>query len=68
MLPAPVKPMFDLNERVALATEAIAHLPNVEVVGFSDLMANFARAQQATILIVAYARWQTSSMRCSWRT
>lgn len=45
------KPMFDLNERVQLATDAISHLPNVEVVGFSDLMANFARAQQANILI-----------------
>ncbi|AOP98168.1 pantetheine-phosphate adenylyltransferase [Enterobacter hormaechei] len=45
------KPMFDLNERVLLATDAISHLSNVEVVGFSDLMANFARAQQANILI-----------------
>lgn len=45
------KPMFDLGERVALATEATAHLTNVEVVGFSDLMANFARSQQANILI-----------------
>ena len=45
------KPLFDLDERVALAKAATAHLPNVEVVGFSDLMANFARAQQANILI-----------------
>lgn len=45
------KPMFDLDERVALARQAIAHLDNVEVVGFSDLMANFARNQQANILI-----------------
>jgi len=45
------KPMFDLEERVALAAEATAHLANVEVVGFSDLMANFARSQQANILI-----------------
>ena len=45
------KPMFDLSERVALAQQATAHLPNVEVMGFSDLMANFARAQQANILI-----------------
>ena len=33
------KPMFSLDERIALA------------VGFSDLMASFARAQQANILI-----------------
>lgn len=45
------KPMFDLNERVALAQQAIAHLDNVEVVGFSDLMVNFAHDRQATILI-----------------
>lgn len=43
--------MFDLNERVQLATDAISHLSNVEVVGFSDLMANFARDRQANILI-----------------
>ena len=45
------KPMFTLDERIALATQATAHLVNVEVIGFSDLMANFARAQQANILI-----------------
>lgn len=45
------KPLFDLEERVALAKAATAHLPNVDVVGFSDLMANFVRAQQANILI-----------------
>ena len=45
------KPMFDLSERVALAQQATAHLGNVEVMGFSDLMANFARTQQANILI-----------------
>ena len=45
------KPMFSLDERVALASTALAHLPNVEVMGFSDLMANFARTQQANILI-----------------
>ena len=45
------KPMFTLDERIALATQATAHLVNVEVIGFSDLMASFARAQQANILI-----------------
>jgi len=45
------KPLFDLDERVALAESATAHLPNVKVVCFSDLMANFARTQQANILI-----------------
>lgn len=45
------KPMFSLDERVALAGKVLAHLPNVEVVGFSDLMANFARDQQANVLV-----------------
>lgn len=45
------KPLFSLEERVSLAQEATDHLENVEVIGFSDLMANFARNQQATILI-----------------
>ena len=43
--------MFSLNERVALAQQATAHLANVEVVGFSDLMANFARDRQANVLV-----------------
>ena len=45
------KPMFSLDERIALAAQATAHLVTVEVIGFSDLRANFARAQQANILI-----------------
>ncbi|WP_313655804.1 pantetheine-phosphate adenylyltransferase [Pantoea sp.] len=45
------KPMFSLDERVALASEVMHHLPNVKVVGFSDLMANFAREQQANVLV-----------------
>ncbi|MBM7345793.1 pantetheine-phosphate adenylyltransferase [Pantoea coffeiphila] len=45
------KPMFTLEERVALATEVTTHLGNVEVIGFSDLMANFAKAQQANVLV-----------------
>ncbi|AFJ48935.1 pantetheine-phosphate adenylyltransferase [Shimwellia blattae] len=45
------KPLFTLEERVALARDALAHIPNVDVLGFSDLMANFAREQQANILV-----------------
>ncbi|MEM6162417.1 pantetheine-phosphate adenylyltransferase [Erwinia sp. P6884] len=45
------KPLFSLEERVTLAKEAVKLLPNVEVVGFSDLMANFARDQQANVLV-----------------
>lgn len=45
------KPMFTLDERVALATLVTSHLKNVEVIGFSDLMANFAKAQGANVLV-----------------
>ncbi|EOV9571436.1 pantetheine-phosphate adenylyltransferase [Cronobacter turicensis] len=45
------KTMFSLDERVDLAQQATAHLPNVSVTGFSDLMANFAQAQQANVLV-----------------
>lgn len=45
------KPMFTLEERVALAAQVTSHLKNVEVIGFSDLMANFAKAQGANVLV-----------------
>lgn len=45
------KPMFTLDERVALATQVTSHLNNVEVIGFSDLMANFAKTQGANVLV-----------------
>ncbi|MGB7802721.1 pantetheine-phosphate adenylyltransferase [Buttiauxella sp.] len=45
------KTMFTLEERVQLAQGVIAHLPNVKVVGFSDLMANFAKTQNANVLV-----------------
>lgn len=44
-------PLFSLEERVALAKAITAHLANVEVIGFSELMANFANQQQAQILV-----------------
>ena len=44
-------PLFDLAERVLLAQQVTAHLPNVKVVGFSGLLVDFAREQQANVLI-----------------
>lgn len=43
--------LFTLDERVALAKGATQHLLNVDVIGFSDLMAHFAQQQNATILV-----------------
>lgn len=45
------RPLFDLAERVQLARQVTAHLPNVKVVGFSGLLVDFAREQQANVLI-----------------
>ena len=45
------RPLFDLAERVLLAQQVTAHLPNVKVVGFSGLLVDFAREQQANVLI-----------------
>ncbi|AGB84666.1 pantetheine-phosphate adenylyltransferase [Serratia sp. FGI94] len=45
------KPLFTLDERVELATQVTAHLDNVEVLGFSELMAHFAQHQNANILV-----------------
>lgn len=44
-------PLFNLEERVALAKEVTAHLPNVDIIGFSQLMATFAHQQHAQILV-----------------
>ncbi len=44
-------PLFPLEQRVELAREVTRHLPNVEVVGFSSLLATFAKEQNANILL-----------------
>lgn len=38
-------PLFSLEERVELCRASLAHLDNVEVVGFSNLLIDFARSQ-----------------------
>ena len=45
------KPLFTLEERVEMIKKVTADLPNVEVVGFTGLLADFADEQNATILI-----------------
>lgn len=45
------KPVFPIAVRVALAKEVLAPYKNVEVVGFDTLLANFAREQQAKVII-----------------
>ena len=45
------QPMFSLAERVELAQQVFSHVPNVTVVGFSGLLAEFARQHQAQVLL-----------------
>ena len=45
------QPLFSLTERVALAQQAFADISNVSVIGFSGLLAQFAKDQDAAVLI-----------------
>lgn len=44
-------PLFNLEERVALAREALDGLSKVEVIGFDTLLAEFCRQQGATVIL-----------------
>jgi pantetheine-phosphate adenylyltransferase len=43
--------LFSVEERVAFITEATAHLPNVRVESFDQLIVAFARQQGATAIV-----------------
>ena len=45
------KPMFTLEERIEIGNKIFVDDPKVEVVGFSGLLVNFAKDNDATILI-----------------
>lgn len=44
-------PLLTLDERVQLIEESASHLPNIKVVGFSKLLAEFVQEQGANALI-----------------
>jgi len=44
-------PALDIDSRIALAREVVADLGNIEVVGFSGLMTEFMKQQQARVLL-----------------
>jgi pantetheine-phosphate adenylyltransferase len=44
-------PLFSLEQRVSLCKASLAHLDNVEVVGFSNLLIDFARSQGARCVL-----------------
>lgn len=45
------KPLFTLEERVAIAREAFKDLKNVEVMGFSGLLMNFVQQHGARVVV-----------------
>ena len=45
------KPMFSLEERIEIGNKIFADDPKVEVIGFSGLLVNFAKDNDANILI-----------------
>lgn len=44
-------PIFDVEERIALAREALADCPGVEIVRMSGLMVEFMRKVNATVVV-----------------
>jgi pantetheine-phosphate adenylyltransferase len=45
------KPLFSLEERIRLSENQLAHLDNVEVVGFSNLLVEFVQQMGASVII-----------------
>ena len=45
------KPLFSLDERVELVRQSVPHLSNVEVFGFSDLLANVIKQHNISAII-----------------
>ena len=45
------KPLFCLEERVAMARETLSGIPNVEVLGFDTLLVNCAKYSGASVIL-----------------
>ncbi len=44
-------PLFDLQQRVDMASRVLSGLDNIEVCGFSDLLVDFARKRGANVIL-----------------
>ena len=44
-------PLFNLDQRVAMANHVLSGIPNVEVCGFSDLLVHFVRKKEANVIL-----------------
>lgn len=47
----PKRPFFSLPDRIALVQDAVRGLPGVSVVGFDNLLINFAHEQGASVIL-----------------
>ena len=45
------QPFFAMEERIGLAKEILAPFPNVEVMGFSGLLSDFLKVQDANVIL-----------------
>lgn len=45
------RPLFDLDERVALVRAVLTGVTNIEVVGFDNLLVDFVRGQGAQVIL-----------------
>jgi len=45
------RPFFTLEERIAMAREVLADVPNLQVVGFSGLLTDFVRKQGSRVVL-----------------
>jgi pantetheine-phosphate adenylyltransferase len=45
------KPFFSLDDRIQMAREVLAGIPNIEVIGFAGLLMDFMREHQAKVII-----------------
>ena len=44
-------PLFTVDERIALASESLAHVPNVDIIGFDYLLVNFVKDCKADAIM-----------------
>jgi pantetheine-phosphate adenylyltransferase len=44
-------PLFALEQRIELCEQSLAHLDNIEVVGFSNLLIDFAKSQGSSCVL-----------------
>jgi pantetheine-phosphate adenylyltransferase len=44
-------PLFSLEQRIALCEQSLSHLDNIEVLGFSNLLIDFAKSQGSSCVL-----------------